>query len=74
MAIVMSNGQITLPEHVRRALGVEAGAEIDFIVQSDGVLMRRRIPDAVFDRWQGYLPAHGDSASTDEIMAELRPR
>lgn len=72
MAVVTDKGQITLPEEVRRALGVEAGAEVDFVIQPEGVLLRRRIPEAVLDRWQGYLPEHGDSASTDEIMAELR--
>lgn len=72
MAVVTGKGQITLPEEVRRALGVEAGAEVDFVIQPEGVLLRRRIPEAALDRWQGYLPEHGDSASTDEIMAELR--
>lgn len=72
MAVVTSKGQITLPKSVRKALGVEAGTEVDFIIKPEGVLLRRRIPEEAFDEWQGYLPAHGDTASTDEIMAELR--
>ena len=72
MATVTSKGQITLPKAVRQALGADAGAEVEFVIQPEGVLLRRRIPDAAFDEWQGYLPAHGDGSTTDDIMAELR--
>lgn len=38
-ATVTSKGQITIPKEVRKALGVEAGARVEFVVQPSGVFM-----------------------------------
>jgi antitoxin PrlF len=35
-ATLTSKGQITLPQAVRQALGVEAGDKVDFVAQADG--------------------------------------
>ncbi len=35
-ATLTSKGQITLPQAVRRALGVETGDKVDFVTQPDG--------------------------------------
>jgi antitoxin PrlF len=35
-ATLTSKGQITLPQAVRQALGVEAGDKIDFVAEADG--------------------------------------
>lgn len=36
-ARVTSKGQVTIPVYVRRRLGVEAGDEVSFTVEDDGV-------------------------------------
>lgn len=69
---VTSKGQITLPKAVRDALGIAPGTAVDFELRDGGVLVRRCIVDTIWDKWIGYLPAHGDTATTDEIMADLR--
>jgi antitoxin PrlF len=35
-ATLTSKGQITVPQSVRRALGVEAGDKLDFVAEADG--------------------------------------
>ena len=36
VATLTSKGQITLPVSVRNALGLEAGAKVDFVAEGDG--------------------------------------
>ncbi len=72
MVIVNSEGQITLPEEVRQALGAVAGACIEFEIRPNEVVPRRRIPDEAFDAWRGYLVGKTPWGSTDEMMADLR--
>jgi len=69
---VNSEGQITLPEEVRQALGVLLGSHIEFEIRPDEVVLRRCIPDEVFDAWRGYLVGKTPWTSTDEMMADLR--
>jgi antitoxin PrlF len=72
MARVTRKGQITLPRAVREALGLEAGADIDFEVRDEGVLLRKRLPPVVFEAWRGFLASQGVRATTDELISELR--
>lgn len=72
MAIVTSKGQITIPKKVRDALGLEAGSHVEFDVQPGGVMLRKRIPSEVFDRWRGYLCDKTDFESVDELIEALR--
>lgn len=71
---ITSKGQITIPQQVRRELGLEPGDEVDIVVQ-DGVA---RIVPAAGPRTRGQrvvaaLLGKGDVAlSTDEIMAMTR--
>ena len=72
MMTINGEGQITLPENVRQALGVVAGACIEFEIRPNEVVPRRRITDDVFDAWRGYLIGKSPWNSTDEMMADLR--
>jgi len=71
---ITSKGQITIPQHVRHALGLEPGDEVDVMVEdgfarivpADGVTGRgRRVVDALLGKGDVDL-------STDEIMAMTR--
>lgn len=69
---VTSKGQVTIPREVRRRLGIEPGAEVDFQVADDGVRLVRRAPGSgaalvATMRGRGKV-----SLSTDEIMALTR--
>lgn len=72
MATVTSKGQITLPRAVREALGLEPGAEVDFVIEPEGVRLRRRVSRAQLEKWVGCLPATDDLADVDALMDELR--
>ncbi|MGH3975079.1 MAG: AbrB/MazE/SpoVT family DNA-binding domain-containing protein [Pseudonocardiaceae bacterium] len=71
---ITGKGQITIPQQVRRELGLEPGDEVDVVVQ-DGVA---RIVPAGKPRTRGQrvveaLLGKGDvELSTDEIMAMTR--
>ena len=69
---VTSKGQVTIPQEVRRRLGIEPGSEVDFQVDDDVVrLVRRpaRSGAALVKRMRGRGRV---SMSTDEIMALTR--
>lgn len=71
---ITSKGQITIPQQVRRELGLEVGDEVDVVVR-DGVATivaatgptgrGRRVVDALLGRGDVEL-------STDEIMSLTR--
>lgn len=68
---VTSKGQVTIPLDVRRKLGIEAGSEVAFEVDSDGVRLvvdPRRVAAQV-ERLRGS----GDvELTTDQILALSR--
>ena len=68
---VTSKGQVTIPQDVRRRLGIKPGSEVDFQVDDDVVRLVRRTQGsgaAVVARMRGRRV----SMSTEEIMALTR--
>jgi AbrB family looped-hinge helix DNA binding protein len=68
---VTSKGQVTIPQDVRRRLGIEAGTEVDFEVDGDVVRLVRRTDgrgSALIEQMRGQRL----SMTTDEIMALTR--
>lgn len=70
---VTSKGQVTIPQDVRRRLGIEPGSEVDFEVDDDDdVRLVRRIEGrgtALVSQMRGRRRL---SMTTDEIMALTR--
>lgn len=68
---VTSKGQVTIPQDVRRRLGVEPGSEVDFVVDDDAVRLVRRAEgggaELVRQMRQPRL-----TMTTDEILALTR--
>ena len=71
---ITSKGQVTIPQQVRRELGLEPGDEVEIVVRDGaaailpargGTGRGRRIVDALLGRGDADL-------STDEIMALTR--
>jgi len=71
---ITSKGQVTIPQQVRRELGLEPGDEVEIVVR-DGVatILPAGGPSGRGRRIVGALLGRGDVAlSTDEIMALTR--
>ncbi len=69
---VTTKGQVTIPQDVRRLLGITPGSDVDFEVDDHGVrLIRRPAGDgaALVAAMRGRGAV---SMSTDEIMALTR--
>lgn len=71
---ITSKGQITIPQAVRRELGLEPGDEVDVVVRDGAAVVvptngptgrGRRVVEALLGRGDGKL-------TTDEIMALTR--
>lgn len=73
---ITSKGQITIPQQVRRDLGLEPGDEVEVFVDGNGARIVR-VPGGptrgqrLVTRLRGTASAHLDM-STDELMALLR--
>jgi AbrB family looped-hinge helix DNA binding protein len=68
---VTSKGQVTIPQDVRRHLGIEPGSEVDFKVDDDAVRLVRR-PEGQGSALVARMRRRRLSMSTDEIMALTR--
>ena len=42
-ATLTSKGQVTIPKAVREHLGLDTGARVDFVIDSDGTVMLRPV-------------------------------
>ena len=68
---VTSKGQVTIPQEVRRRLGIEPGSEVEFQVDDDIVRLVRR-PEGSGAALVTRMRGRRVSMSTDEIMALTR--
>ncbi len=75
---VTSKGQVTIPQGIRRKLGIVPSSEVDFVIEGNAVRIvksrRRRGSsrgESVVRRLGGTA---GTSMTTDEIMALTRGR
>jgi len=72
MPRLTSKGQVTVPRHVREALGIGPGSDVEFDLGPDGAVLRKRAPTAALDRWQGRLHGRLPAGSVDELMETFR--
>ena len=53
---ISSKGQVTVPQDIRKRLGVSAGDRIDFIIDGDRTVIRpSRVDDNPFEKYRGVL-------------------
>lgn len=73
---VTSKGQVTIPLEIRRQLGIEPGAEVEFIATDDGVrLVKTSSGEGAAIVRQMRERARGKvTMTTDELMQLTRER
>ena len=68
-------GQVTIPKHIREALGLKPGMPVDFAVNRDGEVVIREADDPAVRAPDRFEAARGKADirwRTDELMALLR--
>jgi antitoxin PrlF len=67
---ISSKGQITVPQEIRKRLGLRTGDRVEFVVDKERTTIRpARAPENPFLRYVGALPAF---SSIREINAWVR--
>ncbi|HEX2254421.1 MAG TPA: AbrB/MazE/SpoVT family DNA-binding domain-containing protein [Thermoanaerobaculia bacterium] len=69
MARITSKGQVTIPKQVRDRLGLAAGTQVVFELDTDGVRLRKLPPGTALDRWTGVLELPQE---VDDFIGDLR--
>lgn len=68
---ISSKGQVTVPQEIRRRLGLSTGDRVEFVVEGDKTVIRpARSSRSVFERYKGALGTF--PGGTKEINAWLR--
>lgn len=68
---VTQKGQVTIPLHIRKALGIEAGTDVQFELDRDGARLVTNGDEAAASIARMRGAGDGDM-STDEILALTR--
>ena len=67
---ISSKGQITVPARIREKLGLVPGTRVEFVLQENGVFLRKGARDGhPVDKAFGLVEL---SAPVDEILSEMR--
>ena len=69
-----SKGQVTIPQEIRKRLGVSAGDRIDFVIQGDDTVIRpSRADENPFEKFRGALgPFPGGEKGIQSWIDEIR--
>jgi AbrB family looped-hinge helix DNA binding protein len=69
MTSVTVKGQVTIPKHIRKKLGIVPGTNIKFIEKKNTVIIQPDQTINPFEKWVGYL---NTKKNTDDIMKNMR--
>lgn len=70
---VTSKGQLTLPQPIRHALGIDAGTVLEVELGPEGsIVLRKKATPGFFDQFVGLKARNAPFASGDEARAALR--
>ncbi len=70
---VTSKGQLTLPQPIRHALGIDAGTVLEVELGAEGsVVLRKKATPGFFNQFVGLKARNAPFASGDEARETLR--
>ncbi|MFQ6026864.1 MAG: AbrB/MazE/SpoVT family DNA-binding domain-containing protein [Dehalococcoidia bacterium] len=70
-AKITSKGQITLPQEVRKRLGIGPGDEVEFREENGKYVLVKKVTESPFDNYLGFLKDQRGS-DPDQIVRQLR--
>jgi|FaiFalDrversion2_1042247.scaffolds.fasta_scaffold49801_1 AbrB family looped-hinge helix DNA binding protein len=71
MARLTAKGQVTIPKQVRERLGLAPGDEIEFILEGEAIVVRKKLVGSPFLPYRGYL-RELTGRDPDELVAGMR--
>lgn len=72
MPKVTQKGQVTIPHHIRTLLSIKTGDEINFEVDNEKVLLKKKSASVKnFKKYLGFL-SHLNGKRPEDIIDELR--
>jgi AbrB family looped-hinge helix DNA binding protein len=69
-AKVSSKGQVVIPQEIRRALGIQPGDVLEFILEESGALSVRLAGRIPLEQLKGSWKRAGDPHLSDEDIAQ----
>ena len=67
MATLTQKSQVTIPKQFRIALGLRPGDEVEFGIEVNKLVVRKKVKKTPFEKWRGCL----GTFDTDKLMEEL---
>lgn len=67
---ISKSGQITLPAHIRRSLGVEVGAQVDFVEERDGTVTVQPVQIVPVEALAGIFGSRPTDIELDDLIRE----
>lgn len=73
---ITTKGQVTIPQHIRKFLGVAAHSDVEFRIQDNMVIIAKSSDEnsegRSISRFEALRGTKKNGMSTDEIMAATR--
>ena len=70
---ITEKGQVTIPQDIRRSLGITPGTEVEFILEGDSARLKRvSQPDVVAEKLRTYAGSADAGLSTEDILRLTR--
>jgi len=68
MPTLTEKSQVTIPKKIRMQLGIRPGDEVEFIIEKNKAILKKKAKELPFNKWKSYL----GKGNTDDLMKELR--
>lgn len=71
-AVVLENGQITIPKELREKLGIQAGTLLELTSSGGKLILEKKPPADPFSKWCGRGKLPSGFNSVDEYLTWIR--
>ena len=68
MTTLTIKSQVTVPKQARIALGLRPGDEVEFGIEDDKLVLKKKAKKLPFEKWRGCL----GTFDSDKLLEELR--